>query len=120
MWTAARRLYGSLPCARNKRAGLSRNQPPTRGRPDFTKMELECDKGSEKIRNVPGAAKAPAQGDRRARGQSTGGNSQRRTFAQEHAQSARSGMAGPGDSSLGSRSAARASRAEIRAAMSRG
>ena len=32
---------GSSSCVRNQRAGLSRNQPPTRGRPELTKTELE-------------------------------------------------------------------------------
>ena len=34
---------GSSSCVRNQRAGLSRNQPPTRGRPELTKTELDCD-----------------------------------------------------------------------------
>ena len=66
MWTAARRLYGSHPSAWIKRAGLCRNQPPTRGRPEHPKMELDSDRGREKVRSVLGAAATTAQGNRRA------------------------------------------------------
>ena len=56
-------------------------------------------RAAKKICELPHAAAATAQGDRRARSESAGRRSQRRTLAQENAQSARGGMAGAGNSS---------------------
>ena len=99
---------------RTEQTGRPQSESATDSGPARTHEDgTGCDKGSEKIRNIPGPAAASAQSDRRARGESAGGNSQRWTLAQEHAQSARSGMAGEGDSSLGSRPAAGANRAEF-------